>query len=100
VLHDEWIAVFDDEGPRLERTRTDIPRDNMSPTRETLSDIRSVSSELSAVYYRILGILLFAKRCCGLSPSEVESECGKALSLISGVDKSTKRPSKPAEPPF
>jgi hypothetical protein len=100
VLHDQWIAVFDNDGPRLDRIRTDVPSDNMSPTRETLGAISSVSGELSAVYYRILGILLFAKRSYGLSPSEVESECGRALSLISGVNKSKKRTNESDAPPF
>jgi hypothetical protein len=105
VLHDQWIAVFDDEGPRLERIRTDIPGNNipggnMSPTRETLGSISSVSGELSAVYYRILGILLFAKRSYGLSPSEVESDCAGALSLISGVGRPTRRTNNSDAPPF
>lgn len=88
VLHDQWMAVFDDDGPRLERIKTDVPGQNISPTRETLRSIASVSEELSAVYYRIFGIFFFAKLSEGLSPSEVESECETALSLISGVHES------------
>ena len=86
-MHDQWMAVFDDDGPRLERIRTDLPGRNISPTRETLSAIASVSEELSAVYWRIFGIVLFAKLSYGLSPSEAEAECETALSLISGVRK-------------
>jgi hypothetical protein len=92
VLHDNWMAVFDDDGPRLERIRTDVPGVenvgiNITPTPDTLSSIAAVSSELTAVYYRILGIFLYAQLSNGLTPSEVETECETALSLISGVDR-------------
>jgi hypothetical protein len=87
VLHDQWMAVFDDEGPRLERVRTDrpgIPGHNLSPTRETLRSIKSVSEELWAVWFRIFGMFLYAQLSDGLSPAEVEVECATALSLICG----------------
>jgi hypothetical protein len=90
VLHDDWMAVFDDDGPRLERIRTDVPGVenvgvNIAPAPDTLSSIAAVSSELTAVYYRIFGIFLFARLSNGLTPSEVETECETALSLICGV---------------
>jgi hypothetical protein len=91
VIHDQWIAIFDDDGPRLEHIRTNRPTDNISPTRETLDAISSVSRELTAAYYRIFGILLFAKQSDGLTPSEVENECGTALSLMSGLNKIKER---------
>jgi hypothetical protein len=107
VLHDQWMAVIDDDGPHLEHIRTDVAGDRIQPSRETLSAITSVSAELSAAYYRILGILLFAKLSDGLPTPEVEARCERALRLISGAN----RPVAPAketdtppwdddEPPF
>ena len=80
------MAVFDDDGPRLERIRTDVPGVenvgvNITPTPDTLSSITAVSSELAAVYYRVLGIFLFAQLSNGLTPSEVETECETAFSF-------------------
>jgi hypothetical protein len=88
VLHDQWMAVFDDDGPRLERVRTDVPVDNITPTPETLDSIKSVSEELSAADWRIFGIFFFAKLSEGLDPSEIETECETALQLITGVHES------------
>jgi hypothetical protein len=89
VLHDQWMAIYDDDGPRLERIGTAdvISGPNINPTRETLGSIKSVSDELTAVYYRILGIFFLAQLSDGLTPEEVETECETALSLISGVDR-------------
>jgi hypothetical protein len=99
VLHDQWMAVFDEQGPRLERIRTDLPGDSISPTRETLGTISAVSEALSAAHFRILGIWLFVGLSRGLLPTEVEDQCANALSLISGVQKSETRTSNPATPP-
>ena len=87
VLHDNWMAVFDDDGPRLERIRTDVPGVenvgvNITPTPDTLSSIYgSVKRAGGRVLPRILGIFLFAQLSNGLTPSEVETECETALSL-------------------
>jgi hypothetical protein len=87
VLHDQWMAVYDKEGPRLERVRTDVPFEpGMTPTRETLGAIKSVSVELSAVWFRIFGIFAHAQLSDGVPPEEVKVECQRPLSLISGVD--------------
>jgi hypothetical protein len=88
VLHDQWMAFFDDDGPRLERTRTDVPSANITPSRENLDSIKSVSEELSAVSWRVFGIFFFAQLSGGLPPSEIETECKTALSLITGVHES------------
>jgi hypothetical protein len=87
VLHDQWMAVYDDEGPRLARVRTDRPGvlgHDISSTRETLSSIKSVSEELSTVWFRIFGIFLYAGLSEGVPESEVETECTRPLSLIAG----------------
>jgi hypothetical protein len=92
VLHDQWMAVYDAEGPRLERVRTDIPGVpglDICPTRETLSSIKSVSEELSAVWFRIFGIFLYAQLSEGLPESEVEKDCARPLSLITGPETPT-----------
>lgn len=83
VLHDQWIAIFDEDGPSLERTDTGTIG-NISPTRETLSSISNVSEELTSAYYRILGILLYAKISCGLTDEEIAAECKTAFDLIRG----------------
>jgi hypothetical protein len=92
VLHDQWMAVYDKEGPRLERVRTDVSSEpRKTPTRETLGAIKSVSDELSAVWFRIFGIFAHAQLSDGVPPEEVEVECQSPLSLISGVDEKLER---------
>jgi hypothetical protein len=85
VLHDQWMAVFDDAGPRLERIRTDLPGGilgDIPPVRETLHSISEISRELTSAYYRVLGIVLFAKLSSGLTDSEIEQQCTDALDLM------------------
>lgn len=82
VLHDDWVARYDELGPRLQRWSTnDIARD-IPASSETLEAILSVSIDLTTAYYRLFGLYLFVRIAKGLTPSEIEIQCANAVELM------------------
>jgi hypothetical protein len=84
VMHDQWMAVFDDEGPRLHR----IQRESLTgidASTETRNALSSTSDDLMSAYYRVLGILILLGLSKGASDVESDTDCQKAVALIAGT---------------